>query len=155
MSPRLPVLFLALALVAGFAKTAAADEADGPPLGGPASTELDKETSYLIAGVAFAISGVHLAIGVGTGVRAFDLWDEAKTYCAAPDTPAGSLGCTPKGQEIYDEAAIFGDVTTAGFVIAGMAAVIGIAVLPFPSEQPVRVGVGPGPGMGLSVFGEF
>jgi hypothetical protein len=99
-------------------------------------------TQKLIALVAAGVGVTALAVGIGYGVEAQSLHDDASKAC--PGTCA-----TQRGVELWNQAISSGNVATIGFIVGGVA-LAGGAVLwltapaSHPATEGTRVGFGPG-----------
>jgi hypothetical protein len=91
-----------------------------------APTELDPLVPGAVA--AFAVSGVALAVGIGTGVASLAKVADLEEAC--PDRR-----CPPELEESGAEAERLGNVSTVMFVVAGVGAATGATLLLIGSER--------------------
>ena len=96
--------------------------------------------------VAFGFGAAGLLTGaIATGVSAAKL-SELKGHCGA------DLVCPPDARENADAGRAAGHVATAGFVLAGLGAAVGLTLLALPTRTtPTRDGRGSSPRVGLLV----
>lgn len=79
--------------------------------------------------VAFGVGGVGLVLGIVTGVMATTEADDIKSRCV-------DNHCPPEDEAQGDEAELRADLSTGGFVVAGLGAAAGLALtLWWPSSE--------------------
>lgn len=104
------------------------------------------------AAVAFGVGAVGLGIGAITGGMAMGKVDDIKSRCV-------DNHCPPSDQEQGEEAETLAAVSTAGFVIGGVAAAAGIVLILWrpggssePADASAQLRVGPGSVLLSGVF---
>lgn len=103
---------------------------DPRPLQAPAIDQKAKTRSLFVpAMISFGIGAATLAAGAVTGVMSFDRVKKLETRC----TEAGR--CPPDAAPLMDNARFFGNVSTAAFVVSGVAISAGIVLLVFNNPK--------------------
>lgn len=131
--------------------------ASGPPPPEPAAEASSSgDPSALVIGLG--IGGVVLAgAGAVLGLMAKDKYDDSKAHCSAEDENR----CSERGVALRDDAFVFGHVSTAAFIAAGVTLATGgvlwlLAGDPEPEAERAAFGVDVSPqGASVAVTGRF
>lgn len=108
--------------------------------------------------VGVGVGAIGLGLGAAFGVLAMQRRDESNE--AGGCDPETNLCASQAGVELRAGSRTFGDVSTAMFVVGGVAAAAGIVLLAIPlpesssEAEPAQVGVALGPGL-ISLEGRF
>ena len=103
------------------------------------------ERSYVLPAVAFGVGGAGLVLGVVTGAMATVQMDDLKTKCG------NELKCPDSLRGAYDSGLTLSRVATAGVVVAGIGAAVGVTLLLLPSKP--KAGASLGVAIGPSYIG--
>jgi hypothetical protein len=109
-----------------------------PPPPDPEDSALGIKPSYLAAAIAYGVGGVGLIMGIAAGipfiVKANDLKDACENDGDDPNT------CPPERAEDIDDVKLLGNVSTAGWVIAGAGVVAGTILVLVPTGDEAEAG---------------
>jgi hypothetical protein len=106
-------------------------EPEPTPLPDPTPDRPSGGQNYVPAAVAFAIGGAGLIMGAVAGGIFIGRAGDLKDSCEA-DGDGDPLTCPPEQQEEIDDVSVLGNVSTAGWVIAGAGIAAGIILLFVP-----------------------
>lgn len=94
--------------------------------------------NLVIPGVIVLSAGVAaLAIGGVTGALSLSEVSDLEARCPT------KVGCASSDEQLADDAKLFGNVSTASFVIGGVASAAGIILLAWPTDEPKGVSLAP------------
>jgi hypothetical protein len=124
-----------------------------PPMGpvdAPPTPTSGRKGSIVPGVVALSVGAAGLGVGIATGVLALGKMSDLRAAC--PSNP-----CSPTHQGLADTTRTFGNVSTAGFVVGGVAAAAGIVLVivrprfgaadtPPPAGAPASATLRVGPG---------
>jgi hypothetical protein len=124
------------------------------PGGGDTGGEGGSEINWLYPGIAFGVGGAGLIMGIVTGAlflgKAGDLKDSCKN-----DGDGDDNNCSAEPSSEGDDVKLLGNLSTAGFVIAGVGIAAGIVLVFVPlGDEPTSAQLRVGP-TGMSLSGRF
>jgi len=132
-----------------------AEEPDVPVDPAPVETPADSNRkAYAV--VTFALGGVALAGGVTFGLLAQSSWNSALDTCGGDEICVGSEA--PRGNHLFDQAKLRGNVSTGLFIVSGVAVVGGIVLWISAPSSKKSVAIAPAvdeSSTGFVVYGRF
>ena len=114
--------------------------------------------SWIWPTIAYGVGGVGLIVGTAVGIAFLGKQSDLKEQCEAypPGNPDEET-CPPELESDHDTVITLGNVSTVGWVIAGVGAVVGtiLVIIPIGDDDgatSAKLGLGPA---GLSLSGSF